>query len=301
MVTPPDFVIAGAAKSGTTALYSYLRSHPQVAMSEKKEPAFWSTDLEGHALDRVLDRAEYLQLWSGAEPAALRGEASTNYLRSEVAVPALLAERPDARFVVLLRNPVEMAAAFHSQLVKTFQEDVGDFERAWRLQPPRRRGLHIPPECRAPTLLQYERVCAVGDQLESFVARVPEPNRLILLHEELRRDTRAVYLRVLEFLGLDDDGRQDFEHVNVNTNLRSPSLAALHRSAPRRLGRLYRPARAAAAAVGIGPSAVVNRLNVQRGPRPPLRPGFRAELVSVFEPQVVKVAAVLDRDLSDWR
>ena len=90
-----------------------------------------------------------------------------------------------------------------------------------------------------------------------------------MLFDDLADDPRSVYLRVLGFLGVEDDGRRTFEHANVNTNLRSPGLARVHRSMSRRLGPLYAPARALAR--------------------------------EAFAPQVVRLASLLDRDLSHWR
>ena len=295
----PDFVIAGGPKSGTTALFTYLDGHPRLAGSTRKEPCFWSADVDRPG--RVADLPGYEALWAQAPAGALRFEASTDYLRSRVAIPAIRAHNPDARFIAILRNPVDMAHAMHSQLVKTFQEDVGDFERAWRLQPRRRAGEAIPPECPAVEALLYEQVCAIGDHLERLFAEVPAAQRLVLVFDDLRGDPAAAYRAVLCFLGVDDDGRREFGRVNGNVNLRSTRLAKVHRSMPRRLGRAYAPARAAARAVGLSPSALVNRVNVQDGPRPPLRPDFRAELARAFAPQVQKASALLGRDLSHWR
>jgi hypothetical protein len=295
----PDFVIVGNPKSGTTALFTYLGEHPRVAVSHRKEPCFWSSDVR--RMGRVTDRAEYLALWDGAPEGALRGEASTNYIQSEVAVPAIRRENPHARFIAMLRNPVDMAAALHSELLNSYQEDVGDFERAWRLQERRRRGEAIPPECATPEILQYERTCAIGTKLERFFAMVPESHRMTVVFDDLVRETGSVYRQVLDFLGVEDDGRNGFDPVRANRNLRSPRLARVHRSMSRRLGPLYPPARAAAQAVGLSPSRLVNRVNVRPGPLRPLRPEFRAELAERFEPEVAKVAALLGRDLSHWR
>jgi hypothetical protein len=295
----PDFVIVGNQKSGTTALFTYLGEHPTVAVSRRKEPCFWSSDVRRKG--QVTDRAAYLALWDDAPRGALRGEASTDYIRSEVAVPAIRRENPQARFIVMLRNPVDMAPALHSEFLNHFQEDVGDFERAWRLQERRRRGEAIPPECVDVDSLQYERMCAIGTNLERFFAMVPESHRMSVVFDDLERESGSVYRQVLDFLGAEDDGRSRFDVVHANRNLRSPSLARVHRSMPRRLGPLYPPARAAARAVGLSPSRLVNRLNVRPGPRRPLRPEFRAELAETFEPEVAKVAALLGRDLSHWR
>ena len=296
---PPEFIIVGAAKCGTTALYTYLAGHPEVAMSSRKEPCFWSPDVP-RAGPRLKAREDYDALWAGAAPGALRGEASTAYIESRVAVEAILMARPDARLIAMVRNPVEMAAARHAEMLNHYQEDVASFEVAWRLQDARRRGERLPPECAEPQTLQYAQVACIGDLLERFIDAAPEEQRLVILFDDLAADPAAVYLKTLRFLGLRDDGRREFVCVRGNRNLRSPQLAAVHRSIPSRLGPLYAPARAAARRLGISPSAIINRLNVQSGPRPPLRPTFEAELIEIFRPQVDKVAALLGRNLSHW-
>lgn len=293
-----DFAIVGEPKSGTTALHAYLAGHAGIALASRKEPGFWSPDWP--RLERVEHLADYEALWDASAEGRLRGEASTNYLASQVAVPAILREHAHARLIAMIRNPVDMAASLHSELLATYQEDVRDFEAAWRLQLRRAGGDALPPECAGGEVLQYQQMCAVGDHLERFFANVPEPQRLVVLFDDLSRNAGEQYARVLEFLGLEDDGRRRFTPVRTNRNLRSPRLARVHRSMPRRLGRLYGPARTIARSVGVSPSLLVNRLNVEHAPRPPLRPSFRAELVSVFAPQVERVSRLLDRDLSHW-
>ena len=295
----PDFFIAGAPKCGTTSLYRYLADHPGVAMSPRKEPAFWSPDVPSGA--PVTDPRDYDALWKDAPDGALRGEASPHYLRSDVAVPAILRARPDARFVVLLRRPADLAAALHSEHVKSRVEDVGSFERAWRLQPARRRGERVPRACRKPVTLDYERTAAVGDQLERFVSWVPEGRRLVLLLDDLHREPRATYLRVLDFLGLPDDGRRDFPRHNTNVNVRSPRVERAHRSLPRRLGPLYAPLRAVTTRAGVHPLRTAARLNVVDAERPALSPALEAELRDAFAGQVDKLEAILGRDLTHWR
>ena len=109
---PPDFAVVGAPKCGTTALYTWLATHPGIAMSARKEPCFWSHDIA--TAGRIGDPAAYAALWDGAVPGALRGEASPVYLQSRVAIPELLAARPEVRLVAMIRNPVEMVASRHA-------------------------------------------------------------------------------------------------------------------------------------------------------------------------------------------
>jgi hypothetical protein len=295
----PDFYIVGAPKSGTSALYHYLDAHPAVAMSREKEPSYWSDDIPKRGQTATLDA--YYDQWRGAPAAAMRGEASVWYVYSAVAIPRILAATPEARFILMLRNPVDMAQAWHAQLLRSFDENVGSFEKAWRLQEERRGGRRIPPECFNPHHLQYQSICALAEPLERFVRLVPAQQRLTLLFEDFAAAPSATYRDVLRFLDLPDDGRRDFPKVNAHRRPRHAWMTNLHRAAPRLLGRAYAPLRRAARTIGLHPSAGLNLLNVAQGPRPPLRPVFRAELVEAFAPEVDRIEAILARNLPAWR
>jgi len=294
----PDFIIVGAPKCGTTSLFSYLADHDGIAASRVKEPFFWCPDVAQR--DRVGEPAAYRALWDGAAPGALTGEASADYAMSEVAVPSIVAARPDVKLIMIVRDPADMAASYHSEMVQSFQEPEKDFERAWRLQAARAAGRGpLSRDTIEPRKLQYLRSCALGDQLERVFAHTE--NRLAIVFDDLARDPRSVYLRTLGFLGLADDGRTDFPRINQNRNLRSVRLAATHRSVPRLLGPLYAPARTLARRVGFSPSAIVNRFNIREGERRGIDPAFAAELRAVFAPQVEKIERLTGRDLSHWK
>ena len=95
----PDFFIVGHAKSGTTALYEMLRTHPQIFLPEGKEPWFFATDMRPRfppphagALPEVLE--DYLALFEGAQPGQRVGEASSSYLWSRTAAAGIASVQP---------------------------------------------------------------------------------------------------------------------------------------------------------------------------------------------------------------
>ena len=291
---PPDFAIVGARKCGTTALYSYLATHPDIAMSARKEPCFWSRDLD--AGWGIRDRAAYDAMWADAPPGALRGEASPVYLQSRVAIPELLAARPDVRLIAMIRNPVEMVVSRHANLLLDRDEDVADLETAWRLQERRLRGEVLPARCPWPEVFQYRTYASIGDHLERFMDLVPAEQRLVIVYDDFRADTRREYLRALALLGLADDGRTDFAPVREGHELYWQGLPDWQRRLSR-LTWLYRPARALAHAMGFSPAAA----NRHPPRRRPLRPEFEQELADAFLPQVKKLERLLGRDFAAWK
>lgn len=303
MTAVPNLFIVGAPKCGTTALAHYLAERDDVFFSVPKEPFFLCEDFP-HLREMTFlpDRAAYLALFAGADPARHRviAEGSTNYLRSAVAVPRALELSPDARFVVMLRDPVEIAHGFHMEQLFDRNEDVAEFEAAWRLQPERAAGRAVPPRCRAPEFLQYREVAAVGSQLERLFDRVREDRRLVLLQEDLQSDPRALWLRLLDFLDLPDDGRSEFPPVNVSRAHRFGWLADFVLDPPR---PLRRPIYGARQWLNRRRPPAVERLKAalrRQRRRDALSDAFRAELREDFAPEVRKLETLLGRDLRHW-
>lgn len=291
----PNFFLIGAPKSGTTALASYLADHPSVCFSEPKEAKYFHTDFnESHRLATTLDG--YLRMFGGRKAMdayAAVGEGTVWYLYSTEAVPNILRLVPEARFLVLLRNPPDLVHSLHSQLLYGGDETVESFEKAWHLQESRRRGEAIPPLCREPKVLQYSKVGRLGAQMDRLFSRVDRQRVLALLFDDLCRDPQSVYRSALEFLGLDDDGRGNFPVVNPNRVIHRPRSADLVRVAAalkRRLGVRR----------SLGVWRLVSPLLSRQQRREPLNPETRRELEEHFRPDVEHLASLVDSDLSSW-
>lgn len=286
----PSFFIIGAPKCGTTSLSAWLAAHPAIYMSPEKEPAHFAADLKPNRPDA----AGYAALFAGADQRHRAvGEASTCYLFSQVAVPAILESVAAPRFIVCLRNPVEMARSLHLQELFALDEDVRAFEEAWRLQEARARGRHLPRTCREPWLLQYRARCLLGEQVARLLRRVRCEDVLFVLLDDVRVDPRREYLRVLRFLGVTDDGRVEFPALNRAKHTRS-----------RLVKRAVRYASALRHSVGFGARLglrpLVERWNARERPRPAIDEAMALELRESFSDDVRRLGALLERDLSHW-
>ena len=287
-----DFFIIGAPKSGTTALASYLARHPDVYMSTPKEPNYFVDDVPGY---NRMDKDEYFNLFKNRKEKC-KGEASTIYLYSDKAVPNILEYNPNARFIVLIRDPVKMFASWHNQLMKHFIEEEANPKKAWDLQEQRKLGERIPALCKIPDLLQYRDTCAIGHQIKRATARIPQDNLLVLRQDELQNDTRGVYLKVLNFLGVPDDGQDSFKRENQSAKPRSSLVQKLvQRPYPwlRPLGRILRK-------MEIDPRSILFRMNLKKT-KVSLDPDFEKELRTLFEEEIEMLEETLQQDFSDWR
>jgi Sulfotransferase family len=218
----PNFFILGAPKCGTTSLSAWLKGHPEIFIPETKEPHFFNTD-DKRATNTL---QEYDTLFASAADRHKRlGEASVWYLSSSDAVPNILKCHPEAHFIAMVRNPVEMAPALHAEMVISGHENVRDFEVAWRLQEKRKTGECLPPFTWARRRLLYGEVCKLGSQIERLFSVVPRERVLVICLDEMACAPRSVYLNVLKFLEIDDDGRTHFPVYNRARRLRWPRVS----------------------------------------------------------------------------
>ena len=292
-----DFCIIGGLNSGKSALHAYLRTHPQVFMPQI-EPNFYADDIVEYApIPRPKNRQAYCKIFAGAAEGQLLGEMSGLYLASERAVPNILRDSRDVRFIVMLRNPVDTAHSIHSHLRRTFYEDESSFQKAWELQDARAAGERIPRLCKEPKHLLYRERCSFAWQMKRLFQRVPRERVLVHVFEEFFADPRAAYRRTLAFLGLPDDGRTHFPRVNEHGVPRTGLLHRLSLNPPLPLNRLFFPLKRTFNALGLRPVQAYFRRTLA----PPIDPAFRLRLQAEFRPEIKRLEAILGRDLDVWR
>lgn len=120
-----DFIIIGAAKCGTTSLYKRLSMHPDVFMATPKEPEFFARD---DIFNKGIEW--YLNLFSTAEEQQVCGEASTVYSMTTCfpeTVSRMHCMLPNTKIIYVLRDPVDRAYSYYTQLVKNYQTATRDF------------------------------------------------------------------------------------------------------------------------------------------------------------------------------
>ena len=299
----PNLFLIGAPKCGTTAIAEYLSDRSDVFFSKPKEPLFWCPDLgvEPHAL-RAATLSEYEALFAAADPSRHRviGEGTTAYLRSPKAIRDSHDYAPDAKYIAILRNPVDVAHAFHMEQLYTGLEKEKDFAAAWADQTRREAEWDAAPDDRPDGLL-YRRIASFAGQIEALFAQIPKDQRLVLIYDDFREDPRAVWLKILEFLDLEDDGRTEFSPRNVAHAQRFPQLSHFLLTPPKPIAPLVLSLRKTLLSRDNRlVAALKTLLNVQR-PRPGLDVRLRAEMTACFRPDVDRLETVLDRDLTAWK
>jgi Sulfotransferase family len=299
---PPSFVIAGAPRAGTTWLYRNLDRHPQVFLTANKEPrhyavreserlAFSGPGDERWLSHLVQDRDSYEALYAGAHADQLRGEASSDYLyRSRTAADRLRHEVPGARIVFILRDPAHRAYSNWLQHVQHEREPLS-FAAALDAEEER-------IEQRWAWWWHYARRGYYAEQLEPFLDAFPRDQILLLLHDDLRRDPKAVLERVGAFLEIDPrpltaDSEQAEQRQNRSLVPRSPAHTAAR--------RLLRPVAAGAArALPAGPESRLRRWYQGKTLGPTISDADYRRLRSAYSADLQRLAGMTGLDLSAW-
>ena len=286
----PDFIIAGAARCGTTALFTYLAQHPSIFTPRAKEPAFFCTDLPGGIA--TLD--EYRALFAAAPEDCLAFEASTRYLYSKVAIARIMAHNPATKIIVMLRNPVDAAYSLHGYAYRYGYEAIVDFEDAWHAQAS--RTLHGPDTNTFE--YAYGPIYLYAGQIARLLSLVPERQRHIVIYEEFFADPASHFARLLKFLNL-PPATIVFSSVGEYAGAVLPRLEQVLRRPPGWLSALYAPLRPVFHAARLHPAAMIRKLNFARRRKIALRPAFRAELQRYFADDIAELEKLLGREL--WR
>lgn len=295
----PDLHILGAPRCATTSMARYLGTHPMVDFSNPKETHYFATDLP--RMRFISDAGSYDKLFTKQlQRPAIRAEGSVWYLYSREAVCNIMDVTPQAKFIVMLRSPIEVAYSLHAFHVVALHDDEADFATAFGLADRRRNGEGIPKTCPAADLIVYADNCRFGAMVERLFDTVPREQVLVLLYEDFVADTARLYQRVLRFAGLPDDGRREFPRVNEATVVKSTSLNRLDHLTRRLRMRATMPIKRCLGVEGIGLWRVMERFSREKAGRPPLDPRTHRMLVDCFAGDISRLSKLLGRDLSYW-
>lgn len=205
----PDFLIVGAAKSGTTSLYYYLKQHPQIFLPEIKEPWFFSfmdsppSYVSPDPLKGVIWRLEdYLKLFDFSKDGQIIGEASPSYLYTYQTtiknIKKVYGKRyKDLKIIIILRNPVDRAWSQYMHFKRDLIEPL-DFEEAikpevirWRL------------ENNWSIFYDYIGFGMYYEQINAYINNFPQVK--IFLYDDLKNKTEQLLKEVFIFLNVDKD------------------------------------------------------------------------------------------------
>lgn len=310
----PNFFIAGAPKAGSTSLYRYLDQHPQIFMSPLKEPHFFSDEIRVENFEdpfRLKARAntealrkflagpmtgrcsggpvseweDYVKLFRHASGEKAIGEASVCYLWSETAARNIAARIPEAKILIVLRNPVDRAFSQYVHMLMFAEAHVSfrDHMQASLRSTSRRFSPTYP-------FLEFG---LYGKQIERLFQFIAQERVAIYDYEEYCRDPAVMLHRVFGFLGVDDRFTPDLSERHMQ--------ATVPRSY--RVRRWLKRSGAWQAARAILPEPMRARLRstvFQPRQNFVLDPKDRAALAEYYRADTEKLSRLLGRDFTPW-
>jgi hypothetical protein len=290
----PNLFILGGPKCGTTSVASWLSEHPEVFISNPKEPHYFLrlADLSDGSRSKHMTINEYESLFQNASHFPVVGEASTSYLlHSSSSVRKILKYSEEPKFIVCLRNPVEMAISLHAERIYQGEEDVLDFEDAWRLNDKRLHMMFVPENAVVPKFSCYKTACCLGEQLKNLLRLISEESIHFCVLDDIKENPIVEYKRLIEFLGLDYDGKENFAAKNSRKYRKSI-----------RLNSMTVMVRRLKTSIGLSRSfGILNKIhqwNVGGRPLPPVTDELVYEMKETFKKDVELLGETVGRDFS---
>ena len=304
MRRPPDFFLIGAPKAGTSALHAALAQHPGLFLSRVKEPKYYlcgdspppayKGPGDAHSNQEwIWQRERYLDLFEEALPGTLRGESTPFYLSNRDARRRIAVDRPDAKLVAVLRDPVDRAYSNWMHLRMDGLEPRGDIVEAIRREPERIDAGWAP-------FWHYQRLGMYGRQVADLYDHFPRDQVLLLRYRQLVDAPEQTLDRVCAFLGVTSSPTLGVPRDNsrrfVGDSPRTRALGTVIRTGAN-VGQFF-------------PPEVWRRISrplveqLQRGgdeARPRLTPEQRAALLEPHLPDIDLLEQVTGESFEEWR
>lgn len=288
----PDFLIVGAAKSGTTSLYSYLIQHPQIFMSSNKEPCFFSfaeaDEKDNDIFNRIntmRDFHKYLDLFKDANDSQVLGEASTVYLYSYgETIKNIKKYHPnwdELKIIIIIRDPVERAFSHYlndsaSGLNLSFEEVI----EKWKIKQLSKYHNYIDYG------FYYDQIKAYKDNFRQFK---------IYLFDDLKENSTHLVQDLLKFLGVDTS-------FNIDTSLKyNVSIGSGNKLLARLVYKqnLFKTITKKILPMDVR-TKVKNKIFENYTHKPQLESSSRKFLKEVYREDVLKLQDLINKDLTHW-
>ncbi len=208
----PNLFVLGAAKCGTTSIYSYLQQHPEVHMSPVKEPSFFCSEFQV-----VSNPIDYFGLFECGMEKKVVGEASHVYFSNPDTPPVLNTLFPDARFIVILRNPALRSYSLYQFMRQLGYETIPSFEEALAEEERRFNDPSFLTGC--PQYFwnfMYYRSSLYDEQLMRYFSLYDRSRFFIMSLAELAGEPQLWMEKIFRFVSVSPDAVIDYTPSNVS-------------------------------------------------------------------------------------
>jgi hypothetical protein len=302
----PNLFIVGQPKTGTTALHQFLGQHPEIYMSSIKEPHFFCSDFHlesdrAYGKQRFYDfrnESAYLQLFNKAKSVKVAGESSTNYLYSQVAAEKIHNFNPDAKIIIVLREPAKFLYSLHSHYVKFTEENEPDFLTALALETKRKQEEALSPRVTSPSYLYYSQRVQYYQQVKRYCDRFKSEQIKVIIFEEFKSANERIFREVLEFLGVEPNFTPEYAAINVNKEVKFQAVNNLINNP---VAKSISKNLLSQEFNDFVRDNIVEKLLWHQAPKAKIPEEIKLQLRQQYQPEVAKISELLQLDLlSKW-
>ena len=295
----PNFLIIGAAKSGTTSLYTWLKQHPQIYMTPVKETNFFA--FEGEKLNFAKESITeaylrgfktsieaYIEQFQGVSNEIAIGEASPTYLYYPRASERIQHYIPNTKLIAILRNPVERAYSMFLHHIREGIEPFSDFAQALEQEQNRIRnnwwwGSY------------YIQGGFYYTQLKRYFNRFDKSQIKIYLYQDLKANPHELLQDIFEFIGVDKSFVPDMSIKYNMTGIPRSKFWHQFLSKPNFIKASLKPL-----LPGKLTKHIVVNLKNRNFFKPELDSAIKRELIQVYREDILKLQDLTERYLSKW-
>lgn len=288
----PNFLIVGAAKSGTTALFEYLRQHPQIYLAPQKEISYFT----GRMHNVIGSMNDYLRYFQGATNELAIGEASVAYLFSAEAAKNIYRDLgPNTKIIILLRNPVDMMYSLWGHNVRVGGESLS-FKEALSAEKSRMEDENFHKHAIGWSFnYAYTARAKFSNQIKVYLDTFGEKQVRIYIYEEFFQNLNYWLREVFKFLEVDSSYRvQNLKRYNV---MGVPRFRILQRILVQPTWWTYPLRRLLPNRIRQMVSLRLSQLNTIAKPLPRLDSQSRGKLTEQFMSDIHQVENYLHRSL----
>lgn len=300
----PNFLVIGAGKSGTTSLYEYFNQHPEMFMSPVKETNFFalegetikeqdnSTEQTEHYPWAISNETDYTNLFSAVNTEKAIGEVSPMYLYNEKAPRAIQARIPEAKIIVILRQPAERLYSRYMHLVREGREPSPHFNDAlnrdsiwWRRNDLVTEGFY-------------------GKYLKRYLETFSRHQIKVVLYDDFRSRQQETLRELYTFLGVsalnigkatveqNKSGKIKNQFLNQVIGQRSPIISGARKAMPRFVKGLRK---------NSAVNGLLTKMRNSNLEKAPLSASLKRQITNeIYRDDILLLEHLIGKDLGHW-